>query len=190
MKQTSKTSKDFNSGAFKKTPFVAIDFETADYGRDSACAVGLVRVENSVITKRVHYLIKPPRKSFLFTYLHGIGWKDVCRKPTFAQLWPKIETIFEGIDFLAAHSASFDRNVLRACCAGAGIKYPPYPFTCTVRLARSVWKIYPTTLPDVCRHLQLELKHHDPLSDAEACARIVIAAHQEKNQTTPRRALW
>ena len=26
-------------------PFVAIDFETADHGPDSACAVGLVRVE-------------------------------------------------------------------------------------------------------------------------------------------------
>jgi len=25
--------------------FVAIDFETADYGRDSACALALVRVE-------------------------------------------------------------------------------------------------------------------------------------------------
>ena len=32
--------------------FVAIDFETADNGRDSACAVGLVRVENGVITKK------------------------------------------------------------------------------------------------------------------------------------------
>ena len=26
-------------------PFVAIDFKTADYGRDSACALALVRVE-------------------------------------------------------------------------------------------------------------------------------------------------
>jgi len=26
-------------------PFVAIDFETADHGADSACAVGLARVE-------------------------------------------------------------------------------------------------------------------------------------------------
>ena len=28
--------------------FVAIDFETADYGRDSACALALVRVEAGV----------------------------------------------------------------------------------------------------------------------------------------------
>ena len=31
--------------------FVAIDFETADYGRDSACALALVRREASVISQ-------------------------------------------------------------------------------------------------------------------------------------------
>jgi DNA polymerase-3 subunit epsilon len=45
-----------------------------------------------------------------------------------------------------------------------------------MRLARRVWSLYPTKLPDVCRHLRLKLNHHDALSDAEACARIVIAA--------------
>ena len=34
--------------------FVAIDFETADYGRDSACALALVRVEASVISHIKH----------------------------------------------------------------------------------------------------------------------------------------
>jgi len=28
------------------TSFVALDFETADNGRDSACAIGLVRVQD------------------------------------------------------------------------------------------------------------------------------------------------
>ena len=38
--------------------FAAIDFETADYGRDSACAVAVVRVEGGVIVDRAfHYYI-------------------------------------------------------------------------------------------------------------------------------------
>jgi DNA polymerase-3 subunit epsilon len=45
-----------------------------------------------------------------------------------------------------------------------------------VRLARRVWGIYPTRLSDVCRRLGIPLRHHDAASDAEACARIVIAA--------------
>jgi DNA polymerase III epsilon subunit-like protein len=45
--------------------FVAIDFETADHGPDSACAVGLVRVSGAEIVERKYYLIRPPRSSFL-----------------------------------------------------------------------------------------------------------------------------
>ena len=52
--------------------FVAIDFETADHGPDSACAVGLVRVSGNRIVKRKYYLIRPTRRSFFFTPVHGI----------------------------------------------------------------------------------------------------------------------
>ena len=40
--------------------FVAIDFETADYGRDSACALALVRVEAGVIVQRAFHYVRPP----------------------------------------------------------------------------------------------------------------------------------
>jgi DNA polymerase-3 subunit epsilon len=45
-----------------------------------------------------------------------------------------------------------------------------------MKLARDRWGIYPTKLSDVCRHLGLRLRHHDPLADAEACAWIVLKA--------------
>jgi hypothetical protein len=47
--------------------FVALDFETADQGRDSACSIALVRVERQVIVHREHHLIRPPRRNFAFT---------------------------------------------------------------------------------------------------------------------------
>ena len=43
--------------------FAAIDFGTADYGRDSACAVAVVRVAGGEIVDRAHFLIRPPRRS-------------------------------------------------------------------------------------------------------------------------------
>jgi len=156
--------------------FAAIDFETADHGRDSACAVAVVLVAGGRIVDRTHFLIRPPRRSFAFTYLHGISWADVADAPTFRQLWPRIRNSFDGAEFLAAHNAPFDRSVLFACCERAGVAPPAIDFRCTVRLARAVWKLRPTTLPDVCAHLGIPLRHHDALSDAEACARIVIAA--------------
>jgi DNA polymerase-3 subunit epsilon len=156
--------------------FVALDFETADYGQDSACSIALIRVENHAIVHREHRLIRTPRQSFTFSYLHGITWEQVAREPAFAELWPQIMPLLEGARFIAAHNASFDANVMRACCAAAALAPPEHPYLCTVKLARRTWNLRPTKLNDVCRHLGLSLKHHDALSDAEACANIVLAA--------------
>lgn len=157
-------------------PFVAIDFETADSFRDSACAVALVRVEKGAIVARAHRLIRPPRSAFQFSYLHGIEWKHVKDQPAFREVWLDLAPILEGAGFLAAHNAPFDRSVLEKCCAAARLPPPRHRFECTVRLARQKWGIYPTKLPNVCEALDIPLKHHEALSDAEACARIVIAA--------------
>ena len=155
--------------------FLALDFETADQGRDSACSIGLVRVEARRIVAREHRLIRPPRRAFAFTDIHGIAWSHVATAPTFAAVWRSLAPLLAGADFFVAHNASFDRMVLHACCDAAGLAPPPLPFQCTMKLARAHWQLRPTRLPDVCRHLRIPLRHHDALSDAEACARIMLA---------------
>ena len=162
-----------------KSVFVAIDFETADRGKDSACSVGLVRVEHGRVVRKVVQLIQPPRFLFEFTHIHGIDWGMVADQPPFGVAWSKLGGILDGADFIAAHNAPFDSGVLAACCEAAGLPKPSHRFVCTVRLAREVWKIYPTKLPDVCRRLGIELNHHEALSDAEACAGIVMAAQRQ-----------
>ena len=157
--------------------FVAIDFETADRGRDSACAVGLVRVENQEITQRFYALIQPPRSQFEFTHIHGIHWHDVMNEPTFDEVWPLMAEKVEGADFFVAHNAGFDQKVLYSCCDLYGIKHPHQPFVCTVKLARKTWNLFPTKLNNVCEFLDIELEHHQALSYAEACAKIAIAAY-------------
>ena len=44
--------------------FVAIDFETANEKRASACSLGLVVVKNSQIVDKRYYLIKPKELRF------------------------------------------------------------------------------------------------------------------------------
>ena len=159
---------------------VAIDFETADPGPDSACALGLVAVEDGRVGAVHHRLIRPPRRRFRFTYLHGIAWEDVAGEPDFGAVWADLAPVVAGADCLVAHNAAFDRRVLEACCAAAGREAPPAPFVCTVRLARAAWGVRPTRLPDVCRHLGIALgRHHHAGSDALACARIATAALAE-----------
>lgn len=112
----------------------------------------------------------------VFQYLHGIAWSDVANQPTFRELWPQLEAFMQGAEFLVAHNASFDRGVLNACCELYGVSAPKIPFLCTVKLARQVWDIRPTKLPDVCSHLSIRLNHHNAASDSLACAQIVMRA--------------
>jgi len=158
--------------------FIAIDFETADYGRDSACAVGLARVEGGRVAGTAYRLIRPPRSDMRFTDIHGITWEDVENEPPFGEVWPELAGLFEGVDFIAAHNAPFDKSVLYACCAAAGLEAPPQPFICTVKLSKQELGLKPATLSHVCHHLSIPLKHHNALSDAEACAKIMITVEQ------------
>jgi DNA polymerase III subunit epsilon len=160
------------------TRFAAIDFETANNARDSACAVGVVIVERGRIVDRLHDLIRPPSREFLFTHIHGLSWDDVKEAQRFDAVWSGLARDLGGVEFLAAHNAPFDKGVLGACCETYGLAAPQLPFVCTVRLARAQWAIRPTRLPDVCSYLGIDLRHHQADSDAEACARIVMAAQE------------
>jgi DNA polymerase-3 subunit epsilon len=167
--------------------FTAIDFETANRFPNSACAIGLVRVERGRIVRRAYHLVRPPFRTFEFTHIHHIDWPQVRSAPTFAELWPTVAPFFAGIDFVAAHNAPFDAGVLRETCAWYGLASPTVEFRCTVRLARATWDLYPTKLSDVARFLGLELDHHHAGSDAEACARIVLKHHCANPRTARRR---
>jgi len=156
--------------------FAAIDFETANHSRDSACAVGVVIVDGQRIVDRVYQLIRPPTSEFAFTHIHGLTWQHVRSAPTFGELWPDLARRIGTVEFLASHNAPFDSGVLSSCCQTYGLPVVRRPFVCTVQVARDVWSIYPTKLPDVCARLRIPLRHHQADSDAEACARIVIAA--------------
>lgn len=169
--------------------FLAIDFETADYGRDSACSIGLVRVENNAIVHEEVHLIRPPRPNMYFTHIHGLTYDDVSGAPTFGELWPKIRPLFEGVEQIAAHNASFDSGVLAACCKTYGLEGTSKKFMCTVQLAKKTWGFSPANLANVCRMLKIQLKHHEALSDARACAQIVIKAREHEAKRAQEAAL-
>jgi DNA polymerase-3 subunit epsilon len=158
--------------------FVALDFETADYRPDSACAIGLVRVERGRIVRRVRQLLRPPRDQMMFSHIHGLTLDELEDKPDFATAWPVIRDVMEGAAFLAAHNAGFDKRVLDQCCECAEVPAPELPWVCTVQQARRTLGMYPADLHSVAVSIGFKLNHHDALSDAEACARIVMLARK------------
>ena len=80
---------------------------------------------------------------------------------------------------MAAHNAPFDKGVLKATLAAHGINAPAQPFIDTVQVARKTFQIFPTKLDNVCRRLNIQLNHHEALSDALACAQILLQAREK-----------
>ncbi|MBN2402369.1 MAG: 3'-5' exonuclease [Spirochaetes bacterium] len=154
--------------------FIAIDFETANTETASACALGIAVVENLSITEEFYTLIKPPMDYFRFTDIHGITWDDVKNEMTFDELWPGIQKYFEHIDFVAGHNIGFDRTILKGCCSHYNINIPDVKYECTWQLSRKRLKLKSNALDKVSAYFGIELNHHNALSDAKACAKIMI----------------
>lgn len=162
--------------------FVAIDFETANYEKTSACAVGLAVVQGGKVVETFGALIRPEPFYFFegFTAIHGITAADVEFEPDFSRVWPEIERRIAGRRLLA-HNAGFDRSVLKHCLRHYRIAFPQPQFVCTVRLARAAFPgLDNHRLDTVCRSLKVELQHHRADSDAHACAQIALHALGQK----------
>jgi DNA polymerase-3 subunit epsilon len=168
---------------------VALDFETANYPRDSAIALGISVIEDNTVKETRSWLFRPPGNSIYiradFIKIHGIRPADLKDKPHFDGVWREIEPYLDNTDLLIAHNAGFDRSVLYGVADRYGIALPRYNWQCTVNIARRTWpQLVNHKLPTVCGHLGIQLKHHDPASDAEACSKIFLRSETPVEPST------
>ena len=158
--------------------FVAIDFETANFKRQSVCSIGLVIVEDSKIVKTINKLIKPTPNYYenINMSIHGITPEMTKDSPTFLELWQDIKPIIDG-EQLVAHNASFDFSALRYVLDSYDIEFPKLNYYCTMILSKNTFPgLINYQLPTICKHLGIsDLTHHNALSDSIACAQIMIA---------------
>jgi DNA polymerase-3 subunit epsilon len=173
--------------------FVAIDFETANANRASACAIGLAVVENGVITESFQRLIRPSELFYEWgescfdpfnVMIHGITEKDVKNEPEFNELWPSIEQYFKN-RMIVAHNASFDMSVLRCVFDEYEMPYPEFHYSCTRIISKRMWSsLISHSLDMIADHLGIKFTHHKPEDDAIACSQIAIRACREAGVTS------
>ena len=161
--------------------FVAIDFETANPKRDSACQLGLVVVEGGKIIERRNWLIRPPNMYFhpFNIRIHGITPDHVKDEPRFDALFKQLKPYLEG-NIIVCHNASFDISVLRHSMDKYKIPYPSFEYACTKIIAEKTWPFLNSyRLNNIAEYLGVKFTHHDALEDAYACAEIAIQACEE-----------
>lgn len=68
---------------------VAIDFETANESRTSACSIGVAWIEDGRVVETEEHLIRPREMRFnpFNTAVHGLRAEDVAGAPEFPEVW-------------------------------------------------------------------------------------------------------
>lgn len=158
----------------EKFDFIAIDFETANKDRISACAIGLAFMKDNLIVDSDYYYINPPKEvafSSFNTGIHGIEKEDVKYWKTFDKLWEDDLKNHFNNNLIVLHNASMDASVLKKLFEYYNITNVDIQYVCTMSIAKKLG--YPAKLVDLCRKFDITIeKHHDPTSDAVACAEI------------------
>lgn len=164
--------------------FVAIDFETANFKRQSVCSIGLAIVENFEVVKTINRLIRPTPDYYetINMSIHGITPEMTENEPSFKDLWDELKPFIEN-NKLVAHNASFDFSALRYVLDSYQINYPSLDYYCSMLLSKKVFPgLVNYQLPTVCKHLGIDgLLHHNAESDAVACANVMIGICKAAN---------
>ena len=170
-----------------KINFSAIDFETATGKRNSACAVSIVSVKNAEIIEEWYTLIKPPNNYYsqMCTNVHGLEAFDTYTSFNFKQIYFEIEKRLINIP-IVAHNSSFDKSVFFKTAEYYNIQVSDKVarnWYCTLKLYRKLKKIDTRIknlkLNTLCDIFNIELEHHNALSDTVACAKLFIKILQE-----------
>lgn len=161
--------------------FVAIDVETANADYASICQIGVVLVRNSEIAAARSYLINPNDYFDPFnTGLHGINAEMVANAPLFRDTFSRVAELIEPFPIL--HHGPFDKVSVSRAAKANDIEIPNLKWLDTTKIVRRTWKEFSKSgygLKNLTNHFDIELEHHDAVSDARATAKIALLAAAE-----------
>lgn len=164
-----------------KLNYIAIDFETANYFKNSACSVGLVRFIDGKETDSVYSLIHPAKMYFIPEWtetIHHISYDDVRDKPYFPEVWDTIVMPFinktPNIPLVAHNGNMFDIPVIKDCCCYYGIEVPKLEYFDSLIVARKTWPdLESHRLTALGEYFKIEYIAHDALEDSRTCGQII-----------------
>lgn len=156
---------------------IAIDFETANEQRASACSVGLAWIEDGRVVRVEERPIRPKtmRFSSFNIAIHGIRPEHVEDAGEFPEVMDEFADDIRNATMIA-HNAAFDFSVWRACLDQYRQSYPELHYLCSVKMAQKVWPdLGSHKLNVLAAHLGLTFAHHNAAEDAAVCAEAALS---------------
>lgn len=167
--------------------YIAIDFETANYFKNSACSVGLVRFIDGKETDSCYSLIHPAKMYFVPEWtetIHHISYDDVRDKPYFPEVWDTIVMPFinktPNIPLVAHNGNMFDIPVIRNCCEYFGMDTPNLKYFDSLIIAKKTWpELDSHRLTALGEYFNIDYLAHDALEDSRTCGQIINNAAEK-----------
>lgn len=164
--------------------FVALDVETANSSTASICQIGIVVFSNGKVKSKKSWLINP-EESFddRNIKIHGIRPEDVIDKDTFINLYEEIKTYIQN-SFIV-HHGSFDRTAFARVYEKYALDKIESKWIDNTRVVRNTWDKFKSKgygLKNLTEYFDIELDHHDALSDALAAGKIAILAFEKSGK--------
>ena len=162
----------------KSKRVVSLDFETATGKRASVCSIGYVVEENGEIIKEEEILVNPATKFSPMTIkIHGITPIDVANSPTWDKVWPSVQEYITDDTLVIGHNLrNTELSCIRQECERYGMEIPEFAkrnstkVYDTLRLSQKLNKDLDNhKLSTLADKYNIELNHHNALSDARAC---------------------
>jgi DNA polymerase-3 subunit epsilon len=174
----------YNNNMNNKLDYIAIDFETANQYKNSACSVGLVRFIDGQEADSCYSLIHPAKMYFIPEWteqIHHISYNDVRNKPYFPEIWNTMVMPFinktPGIPLVAHNGNMFDMPVIKSCCEYFGMPLPDFEYFDSLIVARRTWPEMKThQLTVLGKHFGIEYLAHDALEDSRTCGKLIKIA--------------
>lgn len=155
--------------------YTALDFETANSSFESACSIGLVKMDEEGEKVASYYsLIRPLRLEFdpKCMSINRLDPFEIASAPTISELYEEIEG-FIGSDIIVSHNAKFDMQVLKASLASWGKELFDGEYYCTLSLSRLIFKNLPShRLEAIAELFGWEYDAHNALEDAIIAGRL------------------
>ncbi len=153
--------------------FIAIDVETANRNRGSICQIGLVCFNGDGVEWQWSTLVDPECEFEPHNIrIHRITPHHVLAAPKWPDVFASIADSLSG-QTIVSHT-NFDEYALMEACQRYGLSPTQSRWIDSHALARRTWPSFTRHgLAELCAAFDIELNHHDALSDAMACGRIV-----------------
>lgn len=163
--------------------FTFVDVEIPNLNNDCICAISMIVIDQGKEIVRTTELINP--QTFFSANnikIHHIHRKDVLNARTLKQFWQDYGQYFEEPYVIGAHNAMSDISVLNKDLARFGKEIHAGSYVDTMDIMEQFYykgqqQKGDLKLCNIAARLGIELDHHNPESDVNACFEIIKYMH-------------